>query len=55
MGSPRQGDLDRRERGTVPGKLHRHTSGHMIVVMMDAGTTIPPIPRPASARSPHKT
>ena len=26
-----------------------------MVVMMDAGTTIPPMPRPAKTRSPHKT
>jgi len=29
------------------------TSGQMIVVMMDAGTTIPPMPRPARTRIPH--
>ena len=29
------------------------TSGQMIVVMIDAGTTIPPIPRPATTRIPH--
>lgn len=28
------------------------TSGQMIVVIIDAGTTIPPIPRPAKTRSP---
>lgn len=28
------------------------TSGQMMVVMMDAGTTIPPIPRPAMVRMP---
>lgn len=29
------------------------SSGQMIVVMMDAGTTIPPIPSPARTRMPH--
>ena len=28
------------------------TSGQMMVVMMEAGTTMPPIPRPARTRRP---
>lgn len=31
------------------------TSGQMIVVIIDAGTTIPPIPRPAKTSSPQTT
>lgn len=31
------------------------TSGQIIVVIIDAGTTIPPIPRPAKTRSPQTT
>jgi hypothetical protein len=35
------------------GKKNRKlTSGQMIVVMIEAGTTIPPIPSPARTRSP---
>lgn len=29
------------------------SSGQMMVVMMEAGTTIPPIPRPATTRIPY--
>ena len=29
------------------------SSGHMIVVIMEAGTTMPPIPRPATTRIPY--
>lgn len=31
------------------------TSGQIIVVIIDAGTTIPPIPRPAKTSSPQTT
>ena len=30
------------------------SSGQMIVVMTDAGTTIPPIPKPLNIRRPHR-
>jgi hypothetical protein len=30
------------------------SSGQMIVVMIEAGTTMPPIPSPARTRSPHR-
>lgn len=31
------------------------TSGQIIVVMIDAGTTMPPIPSPAITNNPHRT
>jgi DNA gyrase inhibitor GyrI len=33
-------------------KWDRLTSGQMMVVMIEAGTTMPPIPRPAMVRIP---
>lgn len=35
------------------GQHQLPTSGQIIVVMIDAGTTIPPIPRPARTSSPY--
>lgn len=36
----------------VVNKGGRLTSGHIIVVMIEAGTIMPPIPRPAMIRMP---
>ena len=46
--------VDQRDRGWGKewGRMG-HTSGQTMVVMIEAGTTMPPIPRPARTRRPH--